>query len=108
SRVGALRTLRVPVTRRVVAIGDTLTMSRVVLPLAALYLVTVEIAVDVGGLIHVDVDVIVIPVAIADGCTRSRDAAPPCDPGRKRGAGVGSRVRGPVGRRVSGSAPAAV
>jgi hypothetical protein len=58
TRIGAGDVARISLARGVIAIRDALAMARVMLPAVAvtLYLATVEVAVDVRSLVHIDVD----------------------------------------------------
>ena len=99
ARVGARDVLRKLLAGRVVPVRDALSMARVVLPLAVLGLAAIEIAVDIRGLVDVDIDVPAAPVAVAEDRSRRSQADAPRNAGGERRARI-------VGRATAASSTA--
>ncbi|SAL87932.1 hypothetical protein AWB68_08595 [Caballeronia choica] len=89
-------------------------MPCVVLPATALPLdlAAIEVAIDVRGPVHVDVDVAAAPIAVAEDRTGSSEPDAPGDACRKGCAGVVtgvvSGIRRPIGWRIGRIAPSAI
>ncbi|SAL87869.1 hypothetical protein AWB67_07491 [Caballeronia terrestris] len=78
------------------------------LPFAALDLGAIEVAINIGGLVDVDIDVPATPVAVAEDRAGGGEPDAPRKSGGERGARVVGRGRRPVVRRIGRITPSAV